>query len=355
MNNRIRWFIKKIIPVYNFFFNKKKNIHSHTIQTDTVAYIIDGGIGDAIMAYPAILFLKKSLPESKLTVFVPDTLYSIISTVFNEISIKPIKSLILFTVKNIFLRRRFSISFVNTTTVFNVTIEVIAFLSGRKAFGFRYPNENKKQRLYEDSCKFNESIHFAEQNIKLVSETLHIPYNKSDIFLPLRTDRKNELSGSDIIIHPGSKKGYQNKRWPVENYTELIKQLTEKGYTITILLGPDDILQKRQFQDIGDVQILIKPSITKLLDTFKEAAFFIGNDSGPAHLAAFYSVPGITLFGPESPQRSAPCGKTSVSVYNDTDCSPCHFKQISCEDNRCMKSITVNQVWKEIENSQLAH
>jgi heptosyltransferase-3 len=32
------------------------------------------------------------------------------------------------------------------------------------------------------------------------------------------------------------------------------------------------------------------------------ASFFVGNDSGPAHIAAAYGVPCVVLFGPTDPE-----------------------------------------------------
>lgn len=353
MINRFRWLIKKIIPVYNSLFDRAKTISGSARQYKSIAYVINGGIGDAVMAYPAIGFLLKSFPESRLTIYVPTFLFPIISNVFSEISVLPIRSLFKVTLKNIILRKGNTLSFVNTTSVFSVVIELLAFFSSKYTYGFRYPDEDRKKRLFSDSRAISESAHFSEQNVKLISETLHLPYDKSDIFLPTKIIKGKDIPTSEIIIHPGSKKGYENKRWPSENYVELIQRLTKKGYTIIILLGPDDDLQKAQFENYTNVQILVKPTITKLVDTFKRAIYFIGNDSGPAHLAAFYGITGVTLFGPESPQRSAPIGKASISIYNGYDCSPCHFKQKACDNNQCMKSITVDQVWNEIERHLL--
>ena len=349
MKNRLRWSCKKLIPVYNKFFKKKISRIDNTICYGSITYIIYGGIGDAILAYPAIRFLQKTYPASQLKIIVPTSLNPLLSAVFCEYTVSPMSSLFVLPIKGAFLRRGSTLSVTNATAVFSVAAELLGFFSGNHCCGFRYPDEHPSQRLFTESKVIDDNTHFAEQNIQLISESLHIPYNAGDIFLPSRTGRGNDPLKGHILIHPGSKKGYENKRWPEKNFNEIIKRLTEKGHRITILLGPDDDSLNTHFSDNDNTAICINPAIPDLIHLYHDARFFIGNDSGPAHLAAFYGIPGITLFGPEGPHRSAPCGKTSITIYNSIDCSPCHFSQNACYDNRCMKSITPDQVWKEVK------
>ena len=45
-----------------------------------------------------------------------------------------------------------------------------------------------------------------------------------------------------------------------------------------------------------------------LLDCLTGASAFVGNDSGPGHLAAFLGLPTVSLFGPTDPARWKPLG-----------------------------------------------
>jgi ADP-heptose:LPS heptosyltransferase len=46
--------------------------------------------------------------------------------------------------------------------------------------------------------------------------------------------------------------------------------------------------------------------MNELFALFDRAGLFIGNDSGPGHLAALVGVPVLTLFGPQLPEWFAP-------------------------------------------------
>ena len=340
---------KKSTRLFSRYLIRDRKKSYNRSKVKRVSFLLAGGIGDHIMAYPAIQFLKQKLPETEIDIFVPPEKCSIISALFEDLHVKPFKFSLPFILKHARPRHRFDLSFTNTIAVFKVTIEIAAFLSSRMSYGFRYQEEMREDRLYRNSKIFSGVTHAIEQNVQLVSETLKAPYAKDNLLLPTAPQQKKDQTKKDVIIHPGSEAGYENKRWPLENFIEIVSKLTEKGYTISELLGPSEKNLQKAFASVNNVQLLIEPDIHELIDTYKNAALFIGNDSGPAHLAAFYGVPAITLFGPINPERSGPVAITNTSIYNNIKCSPCHFTLTGCPDNQCMKSITVEQVWKEVE------
>jgi ADP-heptose:LPS heptosyltransferase len=73
----------------------------------------------------------------------------------------------------------------------------------------------------------------------------------------------------------------------------------------------------------------------------------VSNDSGPAHFAAASGLPTIILFGPETPNLYLPLG-TATAIYAGIACSPCvsasNHRKSACDDNVCMKAISVEQV-----------
>ena len=45
----------------------------------------------------------------------------------------------------------------------------------------------------------------------------------------------------------------------------------------------------------------LQSSLSELKSLLASAALFIGNDSGPAHMAAAFGVPSVVVFGPSDP------------------------------------------------------
>jgi ADP-heptose:LPS heptosyltransferase len=87
----------------------------------------------------------------------------------------------------------------------------------------------------------------------------------------------------------------------------------------------------------------------------KKAAVCVCNDSAPMHLAAAVGTPSVALFGPVSPNRSAPSLEEGCSVlYEGMFCSPCtlYYSRSRCRRglNFCMFAIEPSQVIEHIAN-----
>lgn len=117
-------------------------------------------------------------------------------------------------------------------------------------------------------------------------------------------------SHGPIVIHPGG--GTSAKCWAADRYLSLIGQFHSKGLPTVVLLGevelekwPAALIQ--QFRDSADVHT--PADLVDLYARIAGARLFIGNDSGPGHLAGFLGIPTLSLHGASSnPVRWRPIG-----------------------------------------------
>jgi ADP-heptose:LPS heptosyltransferase len=113
-----------------------------------------------------------------------------------------------------------------------------------------------------------------------------------------------------VVIHPGS--GSPEKCWPFENYVDLAARLRDSGRSVRFILG--EVEQERWSADrmsaIGAAGEVRRPqTYVELLNELASAGIFLGNDSGPGHLAGIIGVPTISIFGSASdPTRWKPLG-----------------------------------------------
>jgi heptosyltransferase-2 len=111
---------------------------------------------------------------------------------------------------------------------------------------------------------------------------------------------RSRVEGS-ILVHTGA--GQPVRVWPLDRYRRMIERLRRKGFAVKVACDPD---QRKWWTEAGESGVETPHSVTELISAIDGAAVFIGNDSGPGHLAAFCGVPTYTLFGPQLPEWFAP-------------------------------------------------
>jgi heptosyltransferase-2 len=104
-----------------------------------------------------------------------------------------------------------------------------------------------------------------------------------------------------VLIHSGA--GQPVRVWPLEHYKNLAVHLRGKNFQVQVACDPD---QREWWLRAGETFVATPSTVMELLSLIDRAGFFIGNDSGPGHLAAACGVPTFTLFGPQLPEWFAP-------------------------------------------------
>ncbi|MEZ5541534.1 MAG: glycosyltransferase family 9 protein [Pseudomonadota bacterium] len=98
-----------------------------------------------------------------------------------------------------------------------------------------------------------------------------------------------------VVLLPGASARHAHKCWP--HYAELGCQLLAAGYPVVTVPGPADLALCRTMP--GTMLTGTGPYLDyfQLAGVLRGAAFVVGNDSGPTHLAALLGTPGVALFG----------------------------------------------------------
>lgn len=148
---------------------------------------------------------------------------------------------------------------------------------------------------------------------------------------------------------------FYTKRWLPQHYASVAERLLERGLQIVMTGAPtaEQKMQLRAVQDAARERLasLSSLSIGELVAVVSGSSLFVGNDGGPAHIAAAVKTPLVVLFGPASSERWRPWSGTAQLVQNYFPCNPCSM--YTCQafaEPECIRSITVNQVIKAIDN-----
>jgi heptosyltransferase-1 len=99
--------------------------------------------------------------------------------------------------------------------------------------------------------------------------------------------------------------GWKSKQWPLEYIARTARELKDRWNLPLVLNGA--VADREALQQVPDVWVHAS-GIAGLIDATRRAAAVIGVDSGPMHLAAALSKPGVAIFGPTDPRRNGPYG-----------------------------------------------
>jgi heptosyltransferase-2 len=126
--------------------------------------------------------------------------------------------------------------------------------------------------------------------------------------------------GKTVLIHTGA--GQPVRVWPLEKYRNLAAHLRKRNFPVQIVCDAD---QRGWWLHAGEKDAATPTTVAQLISLIDQAGAFIGNDSGPGHLAAFCGVPTFTLFGPQLPEWFAPLHPAGEWIEG----RPCPYKPCS--------------------------
>jgi ADP-heptose:LPS heptosyltransferase len=145
-----------------------------------------------------------------------------------------------------------------------------------------------------------------------------------------------------IGIHPGAK--VSARRWMPERFAEVADTLVERYGARIVLVGSASdsghACAVRAAMRHAPLDLTSKTSLGGLAALFERIHLFIGNDSGPAHLAEAVGTSSITVFGPGDPRSWAPLDQRSHRVVREpVGCNPCAYADCPI-DHRCLRRLT---------------
>jgi len=149
----------------------------------------------------------------------------------------------------------------------------------------------------------------------------------------------------EILIHTGAR--HPVRVWPLERYRNLVNRLRQRNFRVQVACDPD---QRNWWLAAGEQAVATPQTVTELFALADRSGAFIGNDSGPGHLAAFCGVPTFTIFGPQLPEWWAPLHPASEWLPGKA----CPYKPCSdyCRFDTpcCIVNLGEDEVWEQVES-----
>ncbi|MEA2062305.1 MAG: glycosyltransferase family 9 protein [Gemmatimonadota bacterium] len=237
-----------------------------------------------------------------------------------------------------------------------------------RTIGFGIDLEKYGPSGYTDSIPNLDGELRIHRNLQVL-ETLGLPFSGGldfsvNIPVPMAREVESllEAQGLDlrtcrpIALHPGS--GVRSRNWAPERFAGLADRLAAHLDEPVLLLGGkertydgtnektlagevEQAMQHSAFNLAGQLSL---PQIASLLS---HCSLFVGNNSGPAHLAASVTnVPCLLIWAPRNEKLWRPVGAPVELVTAEPDCSRrCSLNQ--CDHlQHCLDRITVDEAFE---------
>jgi len=147
-----------------------------------------------------------------------------------------------------------------------------------------------------------------------------------------------------VLIHSGA--GKSLRVWPLTRFQGIVQRLRGAGHRVNVACDPDHTVWWRAH---GEPDVTAPTALDQLMGLVNKAGVFIGNDSGPGHVAGYMGVPTFTLFGPQVPEWFVPLHPQAEWIEG----SPCPYRPCFdyCEfpDPFCLTGITEELAWQRIQ------
>ncbi len=173
--------------------------------------------------------------------------------------------------------------------------------------------------------------------------------------LPARSRQTLKTHGltphSYIVCFPGGSAATPARRWAPERFVATLAAVRERFGGRVLLVG--DTGERELLDDVARRCAVagLEPHVFagRLADAGALRALvanawgYLGNDTGPAHLAAVHGVPGVTVYGGGTWPSYAPWAPGSVGVVHPLPCFGCFW---DCTFGRavCVEQIAVEPV-----------
>jgi len=337
-----------------------KKIHNY----NKILIIQLWGIGETILALPAIESLRNKYKKGNIDILVTSRNKEIFYRNKNIDNIK-VLGLNPFSIKLFILKNFKKYDIVIDMEEYLNTSAIIAFFTGKERIGYSH---GIRSNLYTETVPYNDKQHVVYTFLdllkplgikKFIDKLPRLNYSNSDknninrLLKNYKINEKNLLVGFGV----GAAESAKSRMWPKERFAKLADYLIKKYNAKIILIGNKE--EKRLINELqgltenknNSYNLAGKINVREMFYLISLCKLFIGNDSGPMHVATAQGVTTIGLFGCNLPIRFKPFGKNNYFLYkknNQNACINIHKGEVGeCKygiENACVKKIKVSDV-----------
>lgn len=302
--------------------------------------IIDfGQLGDVILSLPALKAVREKFPAARITVLVGTANAQIVELSGFADAVKAVDrvklrdSSRLWSIKEILKLvaevRRLKFDFIIDLHSLPET-NLMAFLSGAKHRLFTQrenrsldflANFRPKPPLEDKTKPLNERYLHALTPLGLENSTSFIKVEPRlpDLENVKQLLRKSAVKNENLVgLFLGA--GHPSRQWSLENFALLARKLIEKdNLRVIVILGPEERHLREKVAERFPPETIIfdKLTLAELFAALSLLRVFVGNDTGPMHLAAIAGASVVLILHKYAPTTFLPLTQKLEIVNSD--------------------------------------
>lgn len=322
------------------------------------------GLGDCVQIIPMLQIIKQNYPDCYLAVIVSG---KVSEELLNMAPVKIDKFYYLsmqgMTIKNFLklilqIRKEHFDYFILSPITTKWKAKIFALLTGAK-------NKIGEQYQKIDTYTRDNSIHMVDRNIALLKGICDIPnkkiyptLNTPDLNIKIKREKNEKIIG--VCIGGCTASEFNGKKiypraWSTEKIKKVIEYLRSKNLQVVLFGGKDE---EKDLEIIKDVlydskvcNYVNKTIITESAFLAKHCDLVVGVDTGMQHIADAVGTKTISIFGPTNPKTHGAYSEKTEFLEVTCDCKYCYGtdKYLSCDDRKCLKNISVDDVIHRIK------
>lgn len=288
-----------------------------------VTVVRTGGIGDTLLALPALRILREALPEARVTLVGSRCAQELLPLLRRPPEFLRYDSTALTPLFAEPPARDPAGIFAGADVVIIYTADSGGALvrnAERLCPGPVLPWPVQPPEEVHAACHFASALLAGRPSSPAVDPpALRVPPEEqrwADGWLAGQAERSER---APVAVHPGS--GGQRKTWPAERFARLVRTLRERGVGVLMVEGPADREAcgrvREQLPEGADVWEPGRVSLVRCAALLSRCDAYVGNDSGISHLAAALGLSTVVVFGPTDPRTWRPPGPAVRVVQAD--------------------------------------
>jgi len=349
-------FLKHVDRLVGFFVSHLLPRPKKTISTqwnfERILFIRPGGIGDAVHIIPVIKAFKQSYPFAKIDILAEKRN----SQVFGLCP--QVDQVFLYDQPSEFVSifsRRYDVV-IDSEQWHRLSAIVARLIRSRCKIGFA---TNDRKRMFTHGLEYSHDDYEMESFSNLLSPlgiSCRVDFSKPFLEVPSFARQQADrllapLTNSFVVLFPGA--SIPERRWSINGFRLLARRLLDVGLNVVVVGGGEDREVGEAIVKEGGLNLAGSTSLLETCAILEKCTLLVSGDSGVLHLAVGLGKPTVSLFGPGIANKWAPHGPRHRIINRQLECSPCtRFGTTPrCSvQARCIKDITVDEVWAAIEN-----